>query len=99
MPSKSSYDNELSINARATKTAMLDRSLYGTPNRSIFKRVTKAVLAQAQLDPIKPHPFIIRNGVAVCALSFAVLNCIVPLANSDTQTQASDLIDIVTSVR
>ena len=99
MPSKSSYDNELSINARATKTAMLDRSLYGTPNRSIFKRVTKAVLAQAQLNPIKPHPFIIRNGVAVCALSFAVLNCIVPLANSDTQTQASDLIDIVTSVR
>ena len=99
MPSKSSYANELSINARATNTAMLDRSLYGTPNRSIFKRVTKAVLAQAQLNPIKPHPFIIRNGVAVCALSFAVLNCIVPLANSDTQTQASDLIDIVTRVR
>ena len=99
MPLKSSYDNELSINARAPNTAMLDRSSYGTPNRAMHKRVTKAVLTQAQLNLVKPLPFTIRNGGAVFALSFTVLNCIVPLANSDTQTQASDLIDIVTSVR
>ncbi len=99
MPLKSSYDKELSINARAPNTAMLDRSLYGTPNRAILKRVTKAVLAQAQLNLVKPHPLTIKNGGAVFALSFTVLNCIVPLANSDTQTQASDLINIVTSVR
>jgi len=99
MPTKKSYDGAPYLTSKVLNTVMLGRYRDGALNRPKFKKAARDARTHALLSVRKCRPLTSKLSKPLFTLLFIVLSGTVPLANSDAQSRASDLLDLVVSVR